>query len=445
MPRVDVKSGAERLGRWSSIALGVSIPISTAIDNLLLLVVFACFALSGRLGQARAIIKHNPVIIAALALFGLMAIGTLYGDSSSQDSLSYLSKYIDLLFAAVFAVFFREPATRRTALYALASAIAATVLLSFALAMGLLPNSQAFINNIRYAVPFKHSLTHGVLVGFGAFLFIQLAAFSSSRTMRWTWISLAALATANILFVVPARTGIVLIGGLAVYCGYLRWSSKGVAAILSVSVLFLILAYSSSSLLQQQIDQAISELASWKSNEAAGAANSIGTRLEFYSNTLAIVRDQPLFGVGTGGFPQAYAERITGTAMQATRNPHNEYMLVMAQLGLVGLGFLLHLFYQQWRLAPGLPTALEANLGRGMVIAIALGCLFNSLLLDHTEGLLFAWLTGLLFGGLNPTSDNTLRGGYGPARYSAPKEHAGRGASHRSSSPSAGEKVAPAR
>ncbi len=445
MARVDVRSGAERLGRWSSIALGVSIPISTAIDNLLLLVVFACFVLSGGWGQARTLIKHNLVIIAALALFGLMALGTLYGNSSREDSLSYLSKYIDLLFAAVFAVFFREPATRRSALYAFAGAIAATVLLSFALALGLLPNAQAFIYNLLYPVPFKHSLTHGILVGFGAFLFVQLAAFSSSRAARWAWIALAALAAANILFVVPARTGIVLIGGLAVYCGYLRWSSKGLAAILSVSVLFLILAYGSSSLLQQRIDQAVSEFASWKSGEAAGAANSIGTRLEFYSNTLAIIRDQPLFGVGTGGFPQAYAARITGKDMPATRNPHNEYMLVMAQLGLVGLGFLLHLFYRQWRLAPALPTALEANLARGMVITIALGCLFNSLLLDHTEGLLFAWLTGLLFGGLNPTAEKTQAGGYGRPRFSQPKDQPGRYASQRSSSSSAGEKVAPAR
>jgi len=34
------------------------------------------------------------------------------------------------------------------------------------------------------------------------------------------------------------------------------------------------------------------------------------------------------------------------------------------------------------------------------VLTIAIGCLFNSLLLDHTEGLLFAWLTALLHAGL---------------------------------------------
>jgi uncharacterized membrane protein YccC len=39
-------------------------------------------------------------------------------------------------------------------------------------------------------------------------------------------------------------------------------------------------------------------------------------------------------------------------------------------------------------------------LARGILITITMGCLFNSLLLDHTEGLFFAWFFGLLFAGL---------------------------------------------
>jgi hypothetical protein len=32
---------------------------------------------------------------------------------------------------------------------------------------------------------------------------------------------------------------------------------------------------------------------------------------------------------------------------------------------------------------------------------MVIGCMLNSLLLDHTEGLFYAWLTGVLYGGLN--------------------------------------------
>ncbi|MGH8698598.1 MAG: hypothetical protein ACREVS_19080, partial [Burkholderiales bacterium] len=59
-------------------------------------------------------------------------------------------------------------------------------------------------------------------------------------------------------------------------------------------------------------------------------------------------------------------------------------------------------FWIPWRLAPRLPLPHEQVLARGVVLTIAVGCVFNSLLLDHTEGLFFAWGLGVLFGGLAP-------------------------------------------
>jgi len=93
--------------------------------------------------------------------------------------------------------------------------------------------------------------------------------------------------------------------------------------------------------------------------------------------------------------------------MSATVNPHNEYLLVTAQLGLVGLAALLALFWVPWRLAPRLLTPLETHFARALVLTIAVGCLFNSLLIDHVEGLLFALGLGVAFGGLPPPSPSS--------------------------------------
>ena len=108
-------------------------------------------------------------------------------------------------------------------------------------------------------------------------------------------------------------------------------------------------------------------------------------------------------GVGTGGFPHAYAQRIQGTAMQPTYNPHNQYLLVTAQLGIVGLGLLLFLLLQQWRCASRLPSELDRTLARGLELTYIVTGLFSSPLIDHAESLLFAWLSGLLFAALPAT------------------------------------------
>jgi hypothetical protein len=45
---------------------------------------------------------------------------------------------------------------------------------------------------------------------------------------------------------------------------------------------------------------------------------------------------------------------------------------------------------------------MDTDLARGLVVTMVVGCLFKSFLLDHTESLFYAWLSGLLYTGLRP-------------------------------------------
>jgi O-antigen ligase len=121
--------------------------------------------------------------------------------------------------------------------------------------------------------------------------------------------------------------------------------------------------------------------------------------LEFYRNSLAIFRDHPIVGVGTGGFVKAYAEKVKDMGMMATTNPHDEYLMIATQLGAIGLTALLFMFYRQWRAAAKL-NGYRRAMARGMLIAIAVGGLVSSTLMDHSEGLFYAWMSGLLYSGL---------------------------------------------
>jgi O-antigen ligase len=131
--------------------------------------------------------------------------------------------------------------------------------------------------------------------------------------------------------------------------------------------------------------------------------SSTGTRLELYRVSAALVRDRPVLGHGTGSFTKSFADKTHRPVADPVRNPHNEYLHWMVQLGVVGLAALLCLFWTHWRSASGLATPFEHHLARGLILAMAAGCVFNTWLMDHTEGLLYAWLTGLLFAGLSQT------------------------------------------
>jgi O-antigen ligase len=136
----------------------------------------------------------------------------------------------------------------------------------------------------------------------------------------------------------------------------------------------------------------------WQPNH--GKDTSTGQRLDFFYNTLQIIRQHPVLGVGAGGFPVAFARQAKDNGAMPTHNPHNEYLMIAAQTGVIGLALLLYLFYTQWRCAPQLNTPFEQDAARGLVLAYVVNCLFNSPLLDHADGLFFAFMTSVLFANL---------------------------------------------
>lgn len=394
---------ADQTGRWAAVALGVSIPVSVGIDNVLLALVLAAWLLGGAYHEKLLIIKRNPVAGAALALFALLVVGTLYGERYPDDALLYLGKYADLLFIPAFLWLFRDKQARRHGLYALATSLALVLLLSYLIKFGVVPKGRLVLGDMANPSVFKHYLTHNILMALAAFLFAQLAAVARSAQARWGWAALAVLAMINVAVMMQGRTGYLILGVLALYWGYSRLHWRGVLVVAAaVTALGTTLALVPGPF-QDRLNQATSEIATWQPGKAA--TTSSGLRLEFYRNSLDIVAEHPLLGVGTGGFPKAYADKVRGSGMVETRNPHNEFLHIGAQIGILGLIALGYLFVAQWRLARRLASPPETHFAHGLVLMMVMGCMFNSLLLDHTEGLLYAWLSGLLYGGLKFKGD----------------------------------------
>ncbi len=390
---------ADHVARWSVIALGFSIPISVAFDSTLLVLILAGWLVGGSYREKLHTFFGNPVAAAALVLFALLFAGIFYGIAPVAERTNYLGKYSDLLFIPIFLHLFRNPATRRQGLLAFAASLAVVLLLSYGIKAGIVPENPWLTGRRDYPVVFKLHLTHNILMALGAFVFTWLALTAASRRVKLAWAVFAVLAVINVTLMVKGVTGYLVLCGLALLLGFERWRWRGlglVAAGLAVSGATLAVIPGP---LHERVSKIISEAKTWNPDRPT-EESSPGIRLEFFSNTLYIIADHPVFGVGTGGFPAAYAEKIRGTGKVAARNPHNEYLHVMVQVGVAGLAALLFLFYLQWRLAARLVSAFDASLARALVLTMAIGCLFNSLLLDHVEGLLYAWLTGLLFAGL---------------------------------------------
>jgi O-antigen ligase len=121
-------------------------------------------------------------------------------------------------------------------------------------------------------------------------------------------------------------------------------------------------------------------------------------RLEYYEHTFTLIGRHPLRGTGTGSFSREYSRLAKSSGVEATSDPHNEYMHLSVQLGLPGAALFMALLALQWRLAGGLPP-WESRIGRGIVLATAVGSLFNSLILSITGGLAWSYFSAIAFAG----------------------------------------------
>ncbi len=392
--------GALATAVWAIVLIGFSLPISTALDNILLGVVLIAFLLAGHFRERLRVLLRNPAVIALAGLFVLIAGATLYGDAPVATRLKFLLKYSDLLLVILLIPLFVCERTRRHALVAFGAAMVVTLLLSLLLSLGLLPPMKWLRGNPDNAVVFRLQITHNLLMSFAAFLFATAALRETVRWKRWSLHVLVFLALVDVLFLVQGRTGQVVLLALMVYFFSRHFGWRGFVAGVLVGALAVVAAWYLSSNFRDRVVLGTAEYEHSKTESAADSASSVGLRMEWYRNTLRMIGQRPLFGAGTGGFPDAYAAFVSDPAAHRPTQPHNQYLMTAAEMGIVGLAALLAVFIWLWRSAVRIPDLLRRELARGLVLTFVIGCLFNSLLIDHTEGLFFVWMAALAFSGV---------------------------------------------
>ena len=404
---MTTRSIPARTYQVAAVLLGLSLPISVAIDNLLLLVILLSWLLCANWQNKWVNLRANLLTWVLLAFLLLVALGTAWGYGNAADRLRYFSKYAVLLLPlALIALPLTDPQKLRAAA-TFGLGILLTLALSYAMWAGVdLPDWLSKNNDASNPVVFKLHITHSFFIALGAFMFFVGARHARNRRWRWGLGFAAALAVVNLL-VVQGRTGqlVLLVLGGYLFFQRLRWRGVIVAVAVIAGAGIVVSQLPGVPVLARYGD-GIKEIQNWQFGNMD--QSSMGLRMQYAATSLRIIAEHPLIGVGIGGFEHAYGQQIAGTEAQASNNPHNQYLLTTAQLGLPGLILLLAMFVVLWRTARWLPLA-EQLLARGLVLAYLVGNLFNSFLLDHSEKLLFAWAVGLLFSGLPAGYKNTDR------------------------------------
>ncbi len=343
----QAQTTAARMNIWLPALLAFVLPLSTSAISIVALLILLLWLIEGRFADKAAEIFTNPVAIAVLAFLTMLVLGLLW----SPDVWAGLDILRNRWKILLLPVLLTGISFERRSLYinCFLAGMSVTMLITF----------LAWFDLIHYADVSPTHLTRKVfhviynpLLAFSIYLVLHQAIWGKLRNgVRFGLISLAGLMIFN-MFITEGRTGQVAFFVLTSALLFQIFKGNRIKAVAAICLLLPTLfsaGYFFSPVFQQRIDTARQEISQFKTNPHT----SVGMRMQFCQNSLAIIRQHPWLGVGTGGFKSAYEQKNQEKTPYciATDNPHNQYILIAVMVGLPGLVVMLLIFAAMFRQA----------------------------------------------------------------------------------------------
>ena len=129
---------------------------------------------------------------------------------------------------------------------------------------------------------------------------------------------------------------------------------------------------------------------------------SAGIRLVYWTNTIALIEASPMLGTGSGAFLDAYSTLVANQSdwrSIVTDDPHNQYLLIAAEQGLIGLALFGLFLYSSiiWLFKHRHNEYFF--IGIWVLVTISLTSLVNGHFNTFVEGRLFFLVFGVVIAG----------------------------------------------
>ncbi len=352
-------------------------------------------------------LKKNPAALITLAFVALYLIGLIFTKASWDLGLKFFMKYAKLLLIPIIISISPSDRIRSLGLKAFLFSSLIILFISYAQFFNLLPDLNSFLprdsykfNDAEGYIVFKGYIAHNILMAFAMFMMLCKSAFTKKLTYKILWLFLAAMTFLNIFYLVHSRTGQIISILLIIFFLVHEFGFKSLSWLLLILIGIIVFRHNLETALPDRLVEIPQEIFSHHA-ESAETSTSAGRRLEIYKNTFILIKNSYGFGYGTGSFKEEYAKFVSyqDTFLSNPSNPHNQYLLTSLELGLFGFGLLIAMFCVHWYVSIQLKNREHALYAKGLIITITIGSIFNSLLLDATEGKFYCILLGLILSG----------------------------------------------
>ena len=375
------------LARWMMIFLSITILFSPFLTNVLEITLFGLFLFNQELRRRFTDIKKQPLLIGVGAFILMLIIGCFYSVADYQDTLRALWGWRKILLLPLGLVLFNDAVWKNKFAYSLM--IFVSIVSLFCILCYLL---ELNIRGQEPGVLIRNHATQGMIFSVTLFLMSVFLLFKKhTLPIRSQWILGLILVILGVLvYMTPGRSGYLAFMVVTVYFGYLLFREKlykmlSVVFLLSSSLLL------TSPIVQDRIEIGVKEMQHVDPTNIE--SSSMGMRMVLWKHTIELIQDRPLLGFGTGGFEEAYSQKIKDNPdweKNIMHDPHNQFLKIWVEMGMLGLIIFLSM------LASSLfqkSSKMYLHLGIGVLLAWCATSLFSSHFSTFTEGrFIYIWL-----------------------------------------------------
>ena len=385
---------AGRANSWLLMLLMFVIPFPPAGSNIIAFFILLLWLFEADFKRKWYELKVNPLFWAFLAYLLIYPISLLWTENM-EWGLHILTKHLLYLYFPIFLTIVKKEHIKFylgafVASITLSEVVSYLVWFELIHLQGVLPSDPT---------PFIDHIAYNPLLAITIYYLMHILFFEKAPLWQKAIYSFFIATMTLNMFITGGRAGqvayLVVVGLLFIQYFYRKGLIlRGAAIGLIFLTTIFSTAYQFSSIFQQRADMAIEE--SMQSN--LNDNGSVTSRIRYVVNTLDMISIRPILGSGIGDFPDDYANinQINTPGSKLTVNPHNQYLLVAASTGLVGLVILLSIFWFQfkaWRES----DSKYNDLRLALMLLFGVIMFSDSYLMGHVTAIFFITMSAILY------------------------------------------------
>ncbi len=385
-------------GIVSCLFLAFCSEISTSLTVVAIILLLSSFLLSGDWSDKWQKSK-DPIIKASLFLLVWLLIGALYSHAPA-DAFKALGKYSKLLLIWCLAYFLSIKSSNVKRVIKLLVGAALINLFLIYLNYYVLAESHAIRFSSDVWPSPKGHFEYGFFMTLSSLSLLLFAIYSKNKRLgKRVSLILGILGFYSVFFLNTSKTGYIMASSVILLALSLRYRLKGLVLGLLICALILASSFRYASHFRTAAEQTLREVQSFSITSSHELSAEL--RLYWLKTSLEIIKDNPLraiAGFGTGSLKKVssiHQEKIKDKNHLPIENPHNQFLLLLLENGVIGVLLFAWLLTQILLTVKAFELPVKI-LGFCMVLCMIEGCIFNSWLKDLAPACLFAIYTALI-------------------------------------------------